>query len=65
MALGVMQQLFTIKPCGKLWCAACSTIYNQPFSILVVIPGIVNMVFPGITNWFLAHANSHCAHRPI
>ena len=47
-ALGVTQQLFTTKPCGKLWYAACSTIYGWLLAILEVFPGTVNMAFPGI-----------------
>ena len=39
LAFGVTQQLCNTMPCGKLWCTACSTIYNWPFSILEVFPG--------------------------
>ena len=33
LVFGVTQQLFTTKPCGKLWWAACSTIHDQPFLV--------------------------------
>ena len=47
LAFGVTQQLHTTRPCGKLRCTACSTIYYQLFSILEVFPGIGNIAFPG------------------
>ena len=48
LAFSITHQLFTTKPCAKLWCAACSTIYYWPLQILEVFPGTVSMAFPGI-----------------
>ena len=48
LAFGVTQLLFTTKACGKLWCTACSTVYDWPFSIVEAFPGTVSIEFPGI-----------------
>ena len=47
LAFGVMQQLFTTKPLGKLWYAACSNMYDWLLFISEVFPGTVNVAFPG------------------
>ena len=47
LTFGVMQQLFITISFGKLWCAVCSTMYDQLLLILEVFPGTVNVAFPG------------------